>query len=666
MKKLKFLSVILSCLVLLSCNQKKEITLNSSIFESLHYKNYNPEKKLQYLDSIKAISNQLSNTSSNKDFLFKLSAEYYYLKNYRKSFDVCKNNMRLAQATNDTFAIARGYRYMGDCHELNRKDSAYFYYQKAEKLFRAINDKEYIGHVLYKKAYVLFYEGNYFESEIEGSKALQLLKNSNDLQMLYSCYTLMGYNFQYLEEYENALKYFRLSKTAMDNFDKTKSDFFEVENYTANYAICMANVYDKTLQYDKSIQELRSVLNEDLKKQFPNDYSVVIGNLAYSKMKKGDLENVENLLMEASSISKKNNHETNILFNLIYLGEYYSVVKDTVKSISYLKKSLQLAEKLRAVEEIKAALKLLSQVDYQHGSYYDKRYIAINDSLAKRQRKSRNKYARIEYETTVIEDENNVLSTRNLYLLVGIVVLAGAFGAWYWRSLKKELAYRKQLQAADLELFDLMKHYQIDMNAAKEEVQNRIARELHDSVMNKLYGTRLQLGMLNASNSQEAQEKRFTYIDELQLIENELRLLSHDLHTDVIGSHFDYSFLLATIVQQANAMNHIQYHFQSDSTIDWETISSLIKITIYRIVQEAISNVAKYAEANECWIAISKGSMPGLVLTISDDGKGFDTTLISQGIGLKNMKARALLVKADWTIHSFPQQGTKIECRFSI
>ena len=93
---------------------------------------------------------------------------------------------------------------------------------------------------------------------------------------------------------------------------------------------------------------------------------------------------------------------------------------------------------------------------------------------------------------------------------------------------------------------------------------------------------------------------------------------------------------------------------------------TLIKITIYRIVQEAISNVAKYAEANECWIAISKGSTTGLVLTISDDGMGFDTTLISQGIGLKNMKARALLVKADLTIHSIHQQGTKIECRFSI
>jgi signal transduction histidine kinase len=327
---------------------------------------------------------------------------------------------------------------------------------------------------------------------------------------------------------------------------------------------------------------------------------------------------------------------------------------------------LVLGNKIKASNELKLVYDLLSKAEPQRDSYYKGKIIRLTDSLAVVQRKNRNKYARIEYETAVVEDANKELSNTNLYLIVGIVVLVGALGVRYLIGQRKEIAYRKRLQVAEQELFDLMQTSQIELNGAREEEQNRISRELHDNVMNKLYGTRLHLGLLNTNTSPDAQEKRSEHIDELQTIENEIRAISHDLHTDSVASHFDYPVLLATCVQKAGGNGTTLFAFESALEIDWDSISGLIKITIYRIVQEALFNVTKYADATECTVTLSQPEPTSLLLTISDNGKGFDSTSSTTGIGLTNMKERARLVKADLQIQSAPGQGTRIECKFVV
>ena len=319
-----------------------------------------------------------------------------------------------------------------------------------------------------------------------------------------------------------------------------------------------------------------------------------------------------------------------------------------------------------SADDVKINLQLLSTIDKANTSYYDKRYITVSDSLTKVQRKNRNKYARIEYETAVVEDANKELSSKNLYLIFGVVILVAALGVRYVIGQRKEIAYRKQLQAAELELFDLMRSSQVALNSAREEEQNRIARELHDNVMNKLYGTRLQLGMLNSPSIPDVEVKRLEQIDVLQTIEQDIRAISHDLHTDIVASHFDYPVLLKQCVQQLSATTQTNLHLDCAAGIDWEAVSGLVKITLYRMVQEALSNVVKYAAATDCHITIGQSDASTILLTVSDTGKGFDLATASSGIGLKNMRDRARLVKADFRIVSVISQGTSIECKFVI
>ena len=606
----------------------------------------------------------MNNDSLNRNLLFDLSTEYYYLNQSNKSYEVCKKALALTSYISDSLGMAKSLYYIGDCYEVSHKDSAYFYYQKAERFYRFLNDNEMVAKMLFRKAYLLFFEGNYLESEIKVSNALQLLKKSGNDKLIFDCYNLLASDFEKMEEYNDALKYYLFAQKVLDNLEKDNNETDKKNNYIVSLSVNIASVYEKQLRYSKAEKELESILTLDLKERWPNDYATVIGNLGYVKMKLGNLKVGEALMKEALSLSRKSGIESSVAYKLNNLGKYYFDIKDTLQAIRYLKESLQLAEKLKSSDDIKTSLQLLSVIDKPNTSYYDKRYIAISDSLTKVQRKNRNKYARIEYETSVVEDANKELSSRNVYLIVGVVVLAGALGIRYVLGQHKEFAYRKQLQVAELELFDLMRSSQIALNRAREEEQNRISKELHDNVMNKIYGTRLQLGMLNTMSSPEAEEKRSKQIDHLQTIEQDIRAIAHDLHTDI--SYFDYPELVASCVQQATAIATTEFHFDCDVDIDWESISGLVKITIYRIVQEALSNVAKYAAASKCSVSITQPDTTSLLLTITDNGKGFDKSVTTNGIGLTNMNDRARAVKADFTIHSEIQKGTSIACQFSI
>jgi signal transduction histidine kinase len=660
-----FLFVILGC-----CTKPKDANVSSHIFETNSYMSLGKDEKLLYLDSLNSYTSSLKNDSLTRKFLLDLSSEYYYLNKSAKSSGVCQKALQLSKQAKDTMAIAKSYYYIGDTFEVSQKDSAYYYYQKAEQLYLNLKNDLMIGKMQFNKAYLLFYEGNYIESEIMLSKALQLLKKSDDKKLLFAGYNLMGATFEKLEEYNNALKYYLLAKKELSPLLKEDSALDKNDNYLVSVSVNISNVYTEMQQYEKSIKELEKVMNPTLKKEWATYYANVIGNLGYAKMKSGNLSGVEKLLKEALAISQKSGNESSVVYKLNNLGEYYAIVRDTAKSITYLKQSLQLAEKLQSSDDIRINLKFLSKIDYRNDTFYDKRYIAISDSLAKVQRNNHNKYARIEFETSVVEDKNKELSMKNLYLILGlsvVVILSGGILIYrYIQNQKRELAHQKQHQKAEEEIFELLKDYQTKFNAIKLREQNRISRELHDSVLNKLYGTRLQLGILNSSDALEVKEKRLGYVDLLQEIELEIRSISHDLHTEAIEAHWEYIHLLNDLIQEKNELATTHFSFSDDSNLKWDAIDGLVKISIYRIVQEALLNVIKYAEASVCDVTLTKIENNKLQLLIEDNGKGFEvTTNKKDGIGLKNIQERARLAQAKLTITSKLGEGTKIAVVFN-
>jgi len=655
--------------LLFSCQKEYSRKMDSSLFQTDFYKKNNPVKKINFLDSLVNNSTQNRNDSLYRKFLFDLSDEYFYNNENKKSYTIAQKVLNLSLNAKDTVSIAKAYSYIGDYHQISHKDSAYYYYQKAEKLNRLLNRNYHIGKMLFKKAYILFFEGNYIESEAQVANALLYLKNENDDEILFASYSLLGLNFEKLDEFEEALKYQLLAKNIIPKLKYSNSNLEKKYLYSIESSINISYIFEKMKKYDKAVEELELILTPALKEKWPLGYVSVTGNLGYSKMKKGIINGTDKYFKDALKISIKNNFENNIIYQLKNLGEYYAIVKDTTTSIKYLNQSLQLAQKLKMGEEIKKCLQLLSQVDYKNATVYDKKYIAISDSLTKAQRINRNKYARIEYETSVVEDENKLLSTKNTYILIGSIVLILLLVSFiiyrYIKSQKREIEFRKSQQKAEEEIFDLLKEYQLKLSIAKELEQNRISKELHDSVMNKLYGARMQLGLLNEYNEEEIKEKRLVYVDLLQEIEQEIRTISHDLHTEINETQFDYTNLLTNLIHLQNEIGFTKFSIEIKPEINWDSIDSLIKITIFRIVQESLLNISKHANASTCHVSILLDD-DHLVLEIKDDGIGFDLNATKQGIGLQNIQERAKTISAILEINSKPNKGTTIRLKAKI
>ena len=641
------------------------ILFNKSFFDALE-----KNKKEPYLDSISNLLESKGNDSIVRETHLKVATEYYYINNLEKSLSFSLKALQLSKQANDSVRISKALYYVGDCYQNSKSDSAYFYYLQAEKLYHKMNDYDGIARMLFNKAYVLFYDGNYVECEVEISKALQYLKNSTNHRLIYSCHTLMGNCLEKFVNYDEALRYHNLALLDLEKLRSSGEDKDLIHNYNLISVINICNLYDLKGEFSKSIEKLQSLRFEDLKKKSPRLYANALSNLAYSKMKNGDYENVESMLFESLRIVDSIGLTSDILYKKIHLGEYFLTQKDTSKSIQNLKEAKQLAIEIKNSNEILASLKLLSQLDKKNQLFYANEYIKVSDSINLVQKNAHNKYARIEYETSRIEDENKVLTKNNFYILiisfVLVLILIVIIVLRYLKYRNKELQFFKKQQSANEEIYELLTEQNKKIDIAKFNEKSRIARELHDGIMNKIYGVRMNLGFFNSLTDEETIEKRKIYISELQNIEGELRTISHDLSRGSFFDGNDFNVLLASLVENQKEFSSTHFKYVNNEIFEWATVQNIYKINLYRIIQEAILNVNKYANAKKCIVKIQKKENDILKLSITDDGQGFDVKNIKGGIGLNNMKERANSLKGQFSITSKIGEGTKIEVEFNL
>mgnify|MGYP003602490201 CR=1 FL=1 len=147
-------------------------------------------------------------------------------------------------------------------------------------------------------------------------------------------------------------------------------------------------------------------------------------------------------------------------------------------------------------------------------------------------------------------------------------------------------------------------------------------------------------------------------VKELQKIEGAIRTLSHDISSENNFNNSDFNNILYNLIEANNKISNTHFTIDIGNSINWGSYSSLIKINVYRILQELFLNVNKYANATTCALNIEKVESM-LHISIADDGVGFSTTKTSEGIGLKNIKERLELINGTLSILSAPNKGAK-------
>ncbi|WP_239023103.1 tetratricopeptide repeat-containing sensor histidine kinase [Flavobacterium endoglycinae] len=655
----------------LSCKKSDSASSeNDSIifFDKNYADNLKGDKKEKYLDSTVLVLKAQRNNLQIRNTYLKVASEYYYINNPKKSLNVSLKALKLSKMAHDSVRMAKASYFVGDCYENTKKDSAYFYYLQAEKIYFKLHDDDNVARMLFNKGYVLFYDGNYIECNVEISKALQYLKGSKDYELIYTCNTLMGNCLEKLLQYEEALKYHNMALEVLDKMKGNEKD--QINNYNITSIINVCNLYDLQGEYSKSIEKLKPLLTDELKEGWPRLYANVLSNLAYSKMKSKDYKYVGPMLFESLRIVDSIGLEPDIIYKKIHIGEYYLTQNDTVNSIKVLNEANHLAIKIKSSNEILTTLRLLYKVDKKNSLFYTSEYIKVSDSINTIQRNAHDKYSRIEYETSRIEDENKVLTKTNFYILItSFVLILGLLiiiVLRYFKYKNQELKFFKKEQQANEEIYQLLTDQHEKIINAKENEKTKIAKELHDGIMNKIYSVRMNLGFFNANNDVEIIEKRKGYIYELQNIENEIRTISHGLSNSSLLEQSDFNILLLTLIENQKEISQTKFTYLDDDNIDWRNTQIIYKINLYRIIQEAVLNVNKYANAKKCEVKIYRKKHNILKLTIVDDGVGFDVKSRKGGIGINNMRDRAISLNGKFNITSKPNEGTKIEVTLNL
>jgi len=166
---------------------------------------------------------------------------------------------------------------------------------------------------------------------------------------------------------------------------------------------------------------------------------------------------------------------------------------------------------------------------------------------------------------------------------------------------------------------------------AQEKERNYIGQELHDNITQLLASTKLYLGI--AMNKNEELKELIKY--PMELIDgsiNEIRLLSSKLVTPL--KNIDLQELVLELIRKLNLNTNIKtdFTYSVSNSVSNELLSDDLKLNIYRIIQEQINNILKYAEAKNVSISI-KAQENAISFDISDDGKGFDVEKKRNGIG---------------------------------
>lgn len=570
-------------------------------------------------------------------------------------------------------------------------DKALILYNKGEELYRQINDSSGIANVLNNKGLIYDTRGNYIEaislykeSLIYRGKELTLntvrvylnlgliflntgfyseaikhvqhgiilsheLGNESELPALHNNLGLI-----YFTDGQNdlAVKHYKLS---LDFANKLNQEYDKIDPYLNlgnvhseqsntdstlyfyKKAIDLSKKYNDNLrvasitnniglyfkdrkEYDSALYYYDLTLNSDGIKQDLILESGVYSNIGVIYQIQGDLDKAlkYNLIALAKNDSTNDlNYKRNINY---VLYEIYKKKNNHKKSIEHFEKYVDLNDSLNRKENLIALSNFkLKQIFKQERELDSIKSIEALNALT--------------IDNLTKDKRNNLLLFVTSILLILIILLV-LFFMYRKRALLRQNEINTEKEIAEVKI------------ETQENERKRISKELHDKVVSNLVARRFSLA-----------EKIDKEIDSLlESTIKDVRDVSYSLLEKKEDAQSVQS-VIKELIQQINSSNQLTAEFISQGNLN--NISKSIIISIIRVVQEAISNCIKHAEAKHLTIQLIEYP-DSYFLSIEDDGKGFDEETIKNGLGLNNMKERINNVNGDISFDSSPSNGLSI------
>ncbi|MDM1405739.1 two-component sensor histidine kinase [Myroides marinus] len=645
--RLLFLVIFLS---FVSCFKPEPIKPRNANY----FLNYlHTDNKEIYLDSISNLIKLEPNDSLTRELYFNLATCYEELGLYRKFKTNLEQIQRLASLKKDTKHMAKTYWFLGDHNEARQiLDSAYYYYLKAEKLYALEKDSILWAKMLSYKAGVLYNTGIYTEAETSTARALQILSKQKQTRLYYEVNLQMALVLKELKEYDAALQYYAKIPELLDLLEQQGYSKDLLQRSQLSYYNNLGSYYQSILDYSKAQGYFEKGLqNRDID-SFPKLKAMLLNNYAYNQMlAKKDPKTIDSLLTLSLEIRHEINHKQGITASLMRSAQFSLLKQDTLQAIYIMTGVYKNALEDQNGYELIKSLKFLAENDIKNKQAYTELYFTKQDSLQTIDRQTRNKFARIAYETSEISKQNDHLNQRNSHLISIILLVALLsfilFVVFSLQMKNKKLLYKQKDQQAIQQIQTLLLQQQRIANKTKIKERKIIAKNLHDSIINRVFTLRINLEQLPS----EAQEEKEKLIEQLKQIETQTRALSHDMHKTLFCPEQDFGQILEDIVKAQKNSFQTAFNCSIDKLIYWDLYTLYQKAQLYLILQELLQNVNKHARATTCLVLfILKDNH--IQLRVHDNGIGIDPKKVKKGLGFKNITHRLKALNGTLSISS--------------
>jgi signal transduction histidine kinase len=664
LKKRVLLITLFTFLISCTNQTEKKANVSKEILDNLQNKIdndtiNNDRISNNYKRYFKLIKNN-NYSNQRKSYLLKAQRFYTEQSDWENLKKINSYLLEKSIKSNDTTTIALCFFYSGErCYNNDILDSAFYFYSKAERLLNNNSNSKILPSIYLNKSTIQLNINDFLGAEYYAAKALKSFRLVNDYLGQYDSYTNLGIASFGKQNYIKAIEYHRKALDVSIKNELNK-DFFLNEISRNNIGNCYQNNED----YNKAIIEFEIALQNKKTPNFkPSLYATLLDNVAYSKFKISNSPNSLNLFFKSLQIRDSLKLTSRVILSKLHLSEYYLTNMDTLAAQKQANEALNLAKKTKIPQDLLTSLKQLSLVEHINSAKYSKEYIKISDSIQLEERKSKDKFARIAFETDEIILEKDKLAEQNrslLYFFVGTLFVGLLlFVIRTQRAKNRELVLKQQQQKANEDIYNLMISQQATIEESREKEKKRIAQELHDGVLGRLFGARLNLDSLNRFTDEEAIANRFNYLNELKNIEQDIREISHDLNREKYVLINNFVAIVNNLVEEQKNAFSPAVSCSIDEKIKWDQIANTVKINLYRMLQESLQNCNKYANATQIDIQFELNA-DWIHLRIADNGIGFDVKSKKKGIGLQNMIARTAECNGQLEVISQKGSGTTI------
>jgi two-component system, NarL family, sensor kinase len=533
---------------------------------------------------------------------------------------------------------------------------------------------EFRQKILIDKGYMLNFLGKYDDAIKTYQRVIDLAKIYDNNRVISTALNNIAAIYGNREGYVEQI---RIMKQALDysyrKDSKGKVDF----DVCAFFSLTIAGAYAHMEQFDSA----NAYFKQAAAKVFPEHnfdlsiyYYLTLGSYDAAQ-KKYDVSNQSYL--QALKIAEKAGNNVKQMQVYVSLANNFQLLKNYSESIRYYKMAITYCEKSNNIDQLIELYETVYGVyktigDKSNAYIYLDKYYSIKDSLNFEEDRAEFNELEKKYSSKMKDqeltyfknlNEVNQLSLSQNKIIIGAMIGLFLFGVLlaYFFIRNQKLVSRKNIEIAQLKISESESLSQMERSRAILETQeaerSRIAKDLHDEVGGTLAALKLKLqnNDLNVNNH--------SAVDIVDQLARNVRQISHNMMPDAIEK-FGLKNALAGYMSKLNMQSDTVFKYQIEA-LDEIKFSESREVAIYRIVQEVLTNALKHAKAKVVYVQMYE-TEGQLSISIEDDGKGFDSKQLSEGIGMKNISSRVNFLSGAVEYQTQFGKGTSVQINIPI